>query len=174
MIEAQVGKRYAEAIYGIAEENNKVKELYDSLNAVMELYKGDKEFKNLVDHPLVKKEEKKEFINKVFSEFEKFSLDILCYLVEKNRLSYIRGIVAEYLKIYYAKNRIVDVEATFAMEPDEKQKAKLIKKLEKKTGKKVNLVIKIDKAIIAGGIIKIGDEIIDGSVRRQLDTVARG
>nr|Q8KRV1.1 RecName: Full=ATP synthase subunit delta, sodium ion specific; AltName: Full=ATP synthase F(1) sector subunit delta; AltName: Full=F-type ATPase subunit delta; Short=F-ATPase subunit delta [Ilyobacter tartaricus]AAM94910.1 subunit delta [Ilyobacter tartaricus] len=174
MIEAQVGKRYAEAIYGIAEANNKVKELYDSLNIVMELYKGDKEFKNLVDHPLVKKEEKKEFINKVFSEFEKFSLDILCYLVEKNRLSYIRGVVAEYLKIYYTKNRIVDVEATFAIEPSEKQKAKLIEKLEKKTGKKVNLVIKINKAIIAGGIIKIGDEIIDGSVRRQLDTVARG
>lgn len=174
MIEAQVGKRYAEAIYGIAEANGKVKELHDNLNVVMELYKGDKEFKNLVDHPLVKKEEKKEFIIKVFSEFEKFSLDILCYLVEKNRLSYIRGVVAEYLKIYYTKNRIVDVEATFAMDPSEEQKAKLIKKLENKTGKKVNLIIKINKAIIAGGIIKIGDEIIDGSVRRQLDTVARG
>jgi F-type H+-transporting ATPase subunit delta len=174
MIEAQVGKRYAKAIYGIAESNDKVKELYDNLNVVMELYKGDKEFKNLVDHPLVKRDEKKEFINKIFSKFEKYSLDILCYLVEKNRLSYIKGIVAEYLKIYYTKNRIVDVEAIFAIEPNEEQKAKLIKKLENKTGKKVNLVVKIDKAIIAGGIIKIGDEIIDGSVRRQLDTVARG
>lgn len=172
MIEAQVGKRYAEAIYEMSESNKKVKELYEELNLVMELYKGDKEFKNLVDHPLIKVEEKKEFIGKVFSKFEDFSLNVLFYLVEKKRLSYIKSIVAEYLKIYYTKNQIVDVEAIFAVEPSEEQKTKLIKKLEKKTEKKVNLVVRIDKSIIAGGIIKIGDEIIDGSVRRQLDTVA--
>ncbi|ADO81993.1 ATP synthase F1 subunit delta [Ilyobacter polytropus] len=172
MIEAQVGKRYAEAIYEMSESNKKVKELYEELNLVMELYKGDKEFKNLVDHPLIKVEEKKEFIGKIFSKFEDFSLNVLFYLVEKKRLSYIKSIVAEYLKIYYTKNQIVDVEAIFAIEPSEEQKTKLIKKLEKKTEKKVNLVVSIDKSIIAGGIIKIGDEIIDGSVRRQLDTVA--
>lgn len=172
MIEAQVGKRYAESIYEISESNGKVKELYEELNLVMELYKGDKEFKNLVDHPLIKVEEKKEFIGKVFSKFEESTLDVLFYLVEKKRLSYIRSIVAEYLKIYYTKNHIVDVEAIFAIEPSEEQKSSLVQKLEKKTGKKVNLIVNIDKSIIAGGIIKIGDEIIDGSVRRQLDAVA--
>ena len=43
----------------------------------------------------------------------------------------IRNITAEYLKIYYEKNQIVDVEATFAVEPSEAQKTKLISKLRK-------------------------------------------
>ncbi len=81
----------------------------------------------------------------------------------------IRNIVAEYLKIYYEKNQILDVEATFAVEPSELQKKKLIEKLMKKTGKKINLDVKIDKSIIGGGIIKIGDQVTDGSIRKELN-----
>lgn len=174
MIDAQIGRRYATAIYDIAEQSDKVKDLNRDLNSVMELYIEDKEFKNLVDHPLVKSEEKKAFLVKVLAGMEDFSIQILLYLVDKNRLSNIRGIVAEFVKIYYEKNQMVDVLATFALEPSEEQKATLVSKLEKKTGKKINLEVKIDKSIIAGGIIKIGDEITDGSIRRQLDTIAKG
>lgn len=169
MIEATIGKRYSQAVYELAEENKKVKELYDNLNMVMETYVKDAEFKNFVDHPLVKKADKKALVCKVFGKFDEFTLNILRYLVDKGRLSNIRGIVAEYLKIYYEKNQMVDVEALFAVEPSKAQREKLIKTLEKKTNKKVNLTIKIDKSIIAGGIIKIGDEIIDGSLKRQLE-----
>ncbi len=169
MIEALIGKRYSKAIYELAEENKNVKELYDSLSLVMESYIKDKEFKNFVDHPLVKKEEKKVLVCKVFKDFDEFTLNILRYLVDKGRLSNIRGIVTEYLKIYYEKNQIVDVEAIFAVEPSKAQVEKLTKTLEAKTKKKVNLTIKVDKEIIAGGIIKIGDEIIDGSLKTQLD-----
>jgi len=171
MIGAKVGKRYAVAIYDIAEKENRVKEIYETLNSVMEVYLNNLEFKTLVAHPLVSKEEKKTFVNKVFPDFDKVERDIVDYLVDKDRLLDIKSIVAEYLKIYYERNQIVDVEATFALEPTEEQKQKLIKKLEIKTGKKINLTVKIDNSIIAGGIIKIGDEITDGSVKRQLETL---
>lgn len=173
MMDAQIGKRYAVAIYDIAEKSDKVKDLHSDLNTVMELYIRDEEFKNLVDHPLVKKEEKKKILSDVLKGMDEFGMNIVDYLVDKGRLSNIRSIVAEYVKVYYEKNQIVDVLATFALEPSEDQKSKLIEKLEKKTGKKVNLEVNIDTNIIAGGIIKIGDEIIDGSLRRQLDTLAK-
>lgn len=173
MMDAQIGKRYAVAIYDIADKSDKVKDLHSDLNTVMELYIRDEEFKNLVDHPLVKKEEKKKILSDVLKGMDEFSMNIIDYLVDKGRLSNIRSIVAEYVKVYYEKNQIVDVLATFALEPSEDQKSKLIEKLEKKTGKKVNLEVKIDTSIIAGGIIKIGDEITDGSLRRQLDTLAK-
>ncbi len=169
MIEASIGKRYSKALYELAEGEKNVKELYESLSLVMETYVKNVEFKNFVDHPLVKKDDKKALVYKVFGNFDEFTLNILGYLVDKGRLSNIRGIVAEYLKIYYEKNQIVDVEAIFAVEPSKTQKEKLIKTLEAKTNKKVNLTIKTDKSIIAGGIIKIGDEIIDGSLKTQLD-----
>jgi F-type H+-transporting ATPase subunit delta len=171
MIGAKVGKRYAVAIYDIAEKESRVKEIYETLNSIMEVYLENLEFKTLVAHPLISKEEKKTFVKKVFPNFDKVEMDIIDYLIDRDRLLDIRSIVAEYLKIYYERNQIVDVEATFALEPTEEQKEKLIKKLEVKTGKKINLTVKIDNSIIAGGILKIGDEITDGSVKRQLETL---
>jgi F-type H+-transporting ATPase subunit delta len=171
MIGAKVGKRYAVAIYDIAEEKGRVKEVYETLNSIMETYLENLEFKNLVAHPLISKEDKKAFVKKVFPNFDEIETDIVDYLIDRDRLLDIRSIVAEYLKIYYERNQIVDVEATFALEPSETQKENLIKKLEVKTGKKINLTVKIDSSIIAGGILKIGDEIIDGSIKRQLETL---
>jgi len=172
MIDAQVGRRYATAIYDLAEAQEIVKELYGTINDIMVFYEKDKEFKNIIDHPLISAEAKKEFLTKVFGYTDGLNKTVVYYLVDKNRLSSIRSIVTEYLKIYYEKNNIVDVQATLALEPNEAQKEKLIKNIEKRTGKKVNLKVILDKSIIAGGIIKIGDEIIDGSVKKQLQKIS--
>lgn len=99
--------------------------------------------------------------------------NIIFYILDKKRMENIRNITAEYLKIYYEKNQILDVEATFAVEPTEAQKAKLIANLEKKTGKKVKLAIKVDKSILGGGIIRIGDTVIDGSIRKELENIKK-
>lgn len=172
MIGNQIGKRYAKAIYEVAVQKNEVKSIYNVLNAVMELYKTDVDFKNFITHPLIKESEKKEVLKKMFSDSND-GLEILFYILEKGRISDIREIVAEYVKLDYAKNQILDVEATFAVALSDEQKEKLSKNLEKKTGKKVKLVVNVDKSLIGGGIIKIGDEVTDGSIRKQLETLTQ-
>ena len=169
MIKSQVGRRYSKAIFEIAEEKNQVKEIYEMLNSAMVLYRTDKEFKNFILNPLIDSEQKKSVLNKIFGKDNSDNLNILLYILDKGRMNCIKYIVAEYLKIYYRKNRILDVKATFTKELTDEQKKKLINKLSQKTGKEINLEIKIDKDILGGGIIKIGDKIIDGSIRRELD-----
>ena len=169
MIKSQVGRRYSKAIFDIAEEKNQVKEIYELLNSVMVLYRTDKEFKNFIRNPLISNEEKKLVLNEIFGKDNRDNLNILLYILDKGRINCIKYIVAEYLKIYYRKNRILDVRATFTKELTDEQKKKLIDKLSQKTGKEINLEIKIDKNILGGGVIRIGDKIIDGSIRRELD-----
>ena len=173
MIKSQVGRRYSKAIFEIAEEKNQVKEIYEMLNSAMVLYRTDKEFKNFILNPLIDNEQKKSVLNKIFGKDNSENLNILLYILDKGRMNCIKYIVAEYLKIYYKKNRILDVRATFTKELTDEQKKKLINKLSQKTGKEINLEIKIDKDILGGGIIKIGDKIIDGSIRRELDNWKR-
>lgn len=172
MIGNQIGKRYAEAIYEVAVQKNEVKSIYDVLNATMELYKTDVDFRNFITHPLIKESEKKETLKKIFSDSND-GVEILFYILEKGRIAQIREIVAEYVKLDYAKNQILDVEATFAVALSDEQKEKLSKNLENKTGKKIKLVVNVDKSLIGGGIIKIGDEVTDGSIRRQLETLTQ-
>ena len=173
MIKSQVGRRYSKAIFDIAEEKNQVKEIYELLNSAMVLYRTDKEFKNFIRNPLINNEEKKLVLNEIFGKDNSDNLNILLYILDKGRINCIKYIVAEYLKIYYRKNRILDVRATFTKELTEEQKKKLIDKLSQKTGKEINLEIKIDRNILGGGIIRIGDKIIDGSIRRELDNWKR-
>ena len=173
MIKSQVGRRYSKAIFEIAEEKNQVKEIYEMLNSAMVLYRTDKEFKNFILNPLIDNEQKKSVLNEIFGKDNSENLNILLYILDRGRINCIKYIVAEYLKIYYRKNRILDVRATFTKELTEEQKKKLIDKLSQKTGKEINLEIKIDKNILGGGIIRIGDKIIDGSIRRELDNWKR-
>lgn len=173
MIKSQVGRRYSKAIFDIAEEKNQVKEIYELLNSAMVLYRTDKGFKNFIRNPLINNEEKKLVLNEIFGKDNSDNLNILLYILDKGRINCIKYIVAEYLKIYYRKNRILDVRATFTKELTEEQKKKLIDKLSQKTRKEINLEIKIDRNILGGGIIRIGDKIIDGSIRRELDNWKR-
>ena len=171
MHEADIAKRYAEAIYKVAKEKNKVKEIYDILNSLMELYMNDSDFRNFMLHPLIEKDEKKNFIGKVFNDIDEESLEIIDYLVDKNRMDLIRYIVSEYLKRYYLENNQVEVTGVFSKELSDEQINRLKEKLEKKVGKKIILKIEIDKDIIGGGIIKMGDQIIDGSINRQIENI---
>ena len=66
MIANQVGRRYAEAIYEIAVSSDKVKEIYEALNQMMELYKNDNEFKTFITHPLIELDENKRVLKEMF------------------------------------------------------------------------------------------------------------
>lgn len=171
MIDVQIGRRYAEAIYDIAEEKEKIQETHSFLNQLMELYKGDSTFRDFINHPLLKVGEKEQVLSEIFQGVEAELLKIAFYLLEKERMPYIRNIVAEYLKIYYEKHQILDVVATFARELTEEQRSKLIQKLESKTKREIRLETRVDESILGGGVLKIGDQIIDGSLKHELKRI---
>ncbi len=164
----KLGRRYAEAIYEVAKEKNKIKETYEVLNSVMILFKQNLDFKNLIMNPLITIKEKEKFIVDIFKDTEEDILKIIFFILEKNRINFIRSIVTEYLKIYFEKNKILDVQATFTRELTEEEENKLIQKLEKQMNKQINLEVYVDETILGGGILKIGDRVIDGSIRNDL------
>lgn len=102
---------------------------------------------------------------------EEIDTNIALYLVTKGRFSEISGILEEYKSIYYKENNIIDVKGIFANEISEEQKLELTKKLEKTTKKKINLEVEIDSSLIGGGILKIGDKVVDGSIKAQIESM---
>lgn len=171
MYEADIAKRYAKAIYEVAREKAKGKDTYEVLNSLMELYINDSEFRNFMLHPLIENSEKKDFLGKIFEDTDETIADIIDYLVDKKRIKIIKYIVSEYLKLYYLENNEIEVTGIFSKEINNEQYELLKTKLEKKVGKKIILKIEIDENIIGGGIIKMGDQIIDGSIKRQIENI---
>ena len=168
-----IAQRYATAIYEIAKENNKQDEIREILNLLTEKYNEDENFRNFLCNPIVTIEEKEKFLKKAFSFINPESFNIINYLVSKDRMNYISLIRDNYVSFLYKEERKLPVVAIFTKELSEAQKEKLIKKLEKKYGKKIVLNLEIDESIIGGGIIKVGNDVINGSIKHQIEDMKR-
>lgn len=170
MTDSIVASRYAQAIYELAKEAKLIEDVYRELSFVMETYEANEEFRNFINHPLVNVEDKNKFISNIFvDKLCILALNSIHYLIDKNRLSLIKDITKEYLKSYYAENRKVEAEATFAIKPNEAQLQLLNENLKKRMNKEIILSTKIDKSILGGVVIRIEDQIIDASIRGQIN-----
>jgi len=168
-----IAKRYASAIYDIAESSEKIGEIREALNILAENYNEDEEFKVFLLDPSIKYDEKVEYLHKSFDFISEDAFKIINYLVKKGRVSLAEKIRDSYLKIYYEKNNKILVNATFTKELSDNQREALMKKLEEKYKKKIVLNLSVDEELIGGGIIKIGNKVIDGSIKSQIENIKK-
>lgn len=89
-------------------------------------------------------------------------------LAENGRLDVLADIRAQYDVLKNEREGVVDAEIHSAFELDPAQVADLVSRLEKRTARKVNARVSVDKTLIGGVRIVIGDQVIDGSARAQL------
>ena len=89
-------------------------------------------------------------------------------LAENGRLDVLAEIRAQYEVLKNEREGVVEAEITTAFEMDPAQLTDLVSRLEKKTGRKVRARVSVDKSLIGGVKIALGDKIIDGSARAQL------
>ena len=173
MDKEEIAKRYASAIYDIAESSDKIGEIREALNILAENYNEDEEFKVFLLDPSIKYDEKVEYLHKSFDFISEDAFKIINYLVKKGRVSLAEKIRDSYLKIYYEKNNKILVNATFTKELSDNQREALMKKLEEKYKKKIVLNLSVDEELIGGGIIKIGNKVIDGSIKSQIENIKK-
>ena len=92
-------------------------------------------------------------------------------LAENDRLGVLAEIRAQYEALKNEREGTVEAEVYTAFEMDQAQVADLVSRREKKTGRKVNARVRVDKSLIGGVKIVIGDQVIDGSARAQLSAL---
>jgi F-type H+-transporting ATPase subunit delta len=92
-------------------------------------------------------------------------------LAENGRLDVLAEIRTQYEVLKNDREGVVEAEVYTAFEMDPAQVADLVSRLEKKTGRKVKARVSVDKSLIGGVKIVIGDRVIDGSARAQLSAL---
>ena len=168
-----IAERYAVAIYDIAKSMSNMEEVRETLNLVVEKYEEEEDFKTFLLNSTITVEEKEIFLKKTFDFISEDALKIVNYMISKERITFIPLIRKKYLELYYKGKSKLPVIGIFAKELSDYQKEKLIEKLEKKYGKKVVLNLEIDESIIGGGLIKIGSNVINGSLKHQIEKMKR-
>jgi F-type H+-transporting ATPase subunit delta len=94
--------------------------------------------------------------------------NFLRVLAENGRLDLLPEIRAQFEALKDEREGVLEAEVQSAFELSEAQVADLVQRLEKKTGRKVRTKVQVDKSLIAGVRVVLGDQVIDGSARAQL------
>ncbi|MGV8145812.1 MAG: ATP synthase F1 subunit delta [Alkaliphilus sp.] len=164
-----VANRYATALFELASEDNSIDSTKDELKFIADILDENPHLEELFKSPLMKNEEIKNIMKECFQKIINVKLlNFLFVLVDKRRQSYIKRIHIEYKALVDKANNLVEAVAITA-EPMKEQDLELLKeKLSKTSKKNVSIVNKIDKEVLGGILIKMGDKEIDGTIKRRL------
>lgn len=169
-----IAQTYALSLFEVAEETKKEELLLTELEEVCALMQEHPQFLELLSSPMVSKAERASLVDEVFEgKIDLYLLNFLKVLSEGGRVQHLSHIEKEYRELYYLRENIQEAVATTAVPMNEEQKAKLIAKLEKSTGKKILLKNEIDTSLIGGVVLKIGNRQMDDSVKSRLEGVRR-
>lgn len=168
----RLARRYAAALFETAKESDIIDKIESDLGLITWSWQNIPRFSEILTNPLIVSEDKKNIIQEIFKDrIDKITLDFLYLLVDRQREVIIPEIEAEY--IAYADNwrGIIRVLVTSAVPITDDERARLVSALEAFTEKKVELRLEVDSSLIGGMIVRIGDIIIDGSIKGYLKTL---
>ncbi|HVP36610.1 MAG TPA: ATP synthase F1 subunit delta [Terriglobales bacterium] len=172
MIDQIVSQRYALALFNAAESAGEglAEQIQKELSLISDLWDKNAELRAFLEAPQISGEEKDELLQTTFKgKISELLLQFLLFLISKARLENILGINTQYDELLKEKEGLVEAQVITASSLDKKLSASLKEKMEKKTGKKVNLIFKLDPDIIGGIKVIVGNQIIDKSIRTELD-----
>ncbi len=169
-----VADRYSIAFIELAEKHNELDKFNTDLALVKQTIKENRDLKDFLEHPLIQINDKKEIIDRVFKDYiSVYTVNLIKLLIDKNRI-FILSLISDHYKEHLNKKRnISTAKVITAVEIDEETRNRLKEKLENIFNEKIIIETTIDKEIIAGMIVRIGDKIIDGSIKTKLETMKK-
>lgn len=176
-----IARPYATAAFEVAQENNAVAELSESLAAAALLFE-DGQLAEFLSKPSLNDEQRLDFLQGTFatavgegSVFAGGSLhgtNLIKLLLEYGRIAVMPEISAHFEALKAALENKVDAVVTSATQLDQSQIDDIAAALKKRLGCDVNVETKIDENLIGGAVIRAGDVVIDGSLRARLEGLA--
>lgn len=175
-------RRYAKALFDLAGKSGTetLEKTDGDLAAFASLTGTSAELAALFHDPEFSPEEKRNVITALAERLETGVMvrDFLYLLADKHRLELVGGIAGEYRTLLDAAQGILRGELVSSVPLDEKTRATVRGQLEKKAGRTLLLDFKVDGGLLGGLLLKVGDNVMDASLKTQLsllkDTIKRG
>jgi F-type H+-transporting ATPase subunit delta len=165
-----INSGYAQALLALAQAENAVGRVEEELLRLRELIKANPMLLEFLKNPNVKHEGKRQALSELFeNRVHPIVLNLLIAISDQDRGGRVLAIIEEFSALAAAARQTVTGEVTTAITLDDATLKRLADELSRTTGKNVHLFQKVDPSILGGAIITIGEQIIDGSLRRKLN-----
>ena len=167
-----IARPYATAVFNFANEHKNLSSWSDTLALLSGVIK-DGSIQSIIEDSKVLDSERQDLILSVCKgKLDEYGINFVKLLVENKRLVILPEISQFFEELKAEAEGSIEAELIMAEQPSKKTVDELLKSLEKKFNKKIEGKVVIDKNIIGGTKIIVGDSVIDASVRAQLDNLA--
>ena len=167
-----IARPYATAIFNLAKEKKSLSDWSNKLSLLSNVV-SDGQIKDFIADSKVLDSDREKVILKICKDkIDKSVENLIKLLIENKRLLVLPEIASFFEELKDADEGVVEAHIIMAEEPSKKTVDDLIESLEKRFNKKIEGKVEINKSIIGGTKIIVGDTVIDASVRGQLDNLA--
>jgi ATP synthase F1 delta subunit len=169
----ELARIYGNALFEVAREAGKLDVIREQLAQFADAVAGDRTFQVFLFSPYFSTEEKKQGLERALSGADEVLTRFLDLLIEKHRMPVLFRIRAEYESLCEEAEQRLGVEITSAVELDPKTASDVAEQIGKHTGRHVDLRRSVDPDIIGGLIVRVGNSILDASIRTRLESLRR-
>jgi F-type H+-transporting ATPase subunit delta len=169
----ELAQVYARSLFQVVLEQGRLDELREQLGQFADALNEHRELAVFFFSPYFSTKEKQEALARVLDGADPILLNFLKLLIENHRMPVIFRIRQEYERLWDEENKTLPVEITSAIELDDATTRSVGEKIGERTGRKVTLAARVDPNILGGIIIRVGNSILDASIRNRLEQLRR-
>jgi F-type H+-transporting ATPase subunit delta len=174
----EVAEVYARALFEAAKEHDVLDEVHDELGQFADALEQNRDLAVFFFSPYFSSEEKKSALGRAVDDADPRFINFLEALIERHRMPVIFRIRGRFQALWQEERSLLPVLLTSAVDLDEEVVRSIGDRVGEQTGRKVELSSKVDPDIVGGIVLRVGNLILDASIRNRLEQlrkqVARG
>jgi F-type H+-transporting ATPase subunit delta len=174
----EIAQVYGRSLFEVASEHDKLDLIREQLGQFADALADNHELAVFFFSPYFSTEEKKEGLRSAVEGADEELMNFLELLIENHRTPAIFRIRDQYDALWEKENKQLPVEVTSAVELDDETVRQIGERIGEATGQQVNLTTHIEPDILGGIVLRVGNSILDASIRNRLEQlrkqVARG
>jgi F-type H+-transporting ATPase subunit delta len=169
----EIAQVYARSLFEVAKEHNELDTVREQLGAFTDTLNDNREVAIFFFSPYFATNEKKAGLERMITGAEPIFMNFLEALLERHRMPAIFRIRVAYEQMWEEENRLLPVQVTSAVELDEQTVNSIGERIGKQTGRKIELSSEVDDGIIGGIVLRVGNVILDASIRNRLEQLRK-
>lgn len=170
----KISRRYSQALFGLALEKKSIDSIHNDVVFLTEALRSSDELRNFIIDPQHPAELCQSALTELFkNKVQPMTFDFLMFLIEKGRLNILGEILKAFTKLYHDEYKIRTIEIISASELLPEQVDAICKKLKLRWKHEYFAETSVDKDLIGGFQIKSGDQVLDFSMKNQLENFRR-
>jgi ATP synthase F1 delta subunit len=169
----EIAQVYARALFEVAKEHGLLDEVRDELTAFAQALADNRQLAVFFFSPYFSTEEKKDGLKRAVTGAEPVFMNFLEALIERHRMPAIFRIRDRYQDMWEEERDLLPVEVTSAVALNESTVASIGERIGQQTQRTVELSSKVDPDILGGIVLRVGNVILDASIRNRLEQLRK-